>query len=243
MKIEIRKFESVANMLHFIKSKSAIADIARVENDLYILKDWHGVNSADEANDLLTHGYKVDNKDKIFVPTIETSGEVKVNKLDIVGHAPHVPNAINGLPLCMRNKRKVMQKNKVIDLYYSCAFDATKSEETFNEKGSRMVQMITEHERKGIRVNLWAVVTADDHWNESKCKRRTMTIVKLKDAKHPLNIGRLYYPLMHPAFLRYHIFKTWNRLEVASKMDKHYPTSHDLVAETLHIDGVKSILI
>lgn len=218
------------------QQKPYISHSFYVEDGDRLQSKWHGVPNVKTAHDLLQHGYKVDFNDKIITPIFETSGQVKVNTLGIVGYAPHVPNAINGLPLCMRNKRKVEQKNKVVDLYYYPAFSHVCDVSMAKSKGEKMVQIIQEHESKGIRVNLYVVASGS-----ILDEKDYIIITKFKDAKHPLNIGRLYYPLMHMSYLRVHMFRVWNR--IMESVALLYVTPTDRVEQALKIDGQKKILI
>ena len=219
------------------QQKPYISHSFAVEDGDRLYEEWHGVPDVETAHDLLQHGYKVDINDKIITPIFETSGQIKVNTLGIVGYAPHVPNAINGLPLCMRNKRKVEQKNKVVDLYYNTSFSSYRKVEDAKTKGEKMVQIIQEHESKGVRVNLYVVTAGNDNFKDDNC----IVITKFKDAKHPLNIGRLYYPLMHMSYLRVHMFRVFNRLLNHDRGLWVIPT--EKVEQLLKIDGQKKILI
>lgn len=229
----IKRFESVSEMVRFLNKPITYKIFPSENGDI---DSWNGVASVAEADELLQHGYKVDINDKIITPIFETSGQVKVNTLGIVGYAPHVPNAINGLPLCMRNKRKVEQKNKVVDLYYNATFKGNAETSAAKIKGEKMVQIIREHESKGIRINLYVVSSGS--WADE-----TYTIItKFKDAKHPLNIGRLYYPLMHMAYLRVHMMRIYNRFvtnDIPTLCVVHNPE----LEKILKIDGQKKILI
>lgn len=234
---DVKRFESVSELARFIDNRGSKRNPYYEVSDRNIDPDFRGVSSIKEADDLMRYGYKVSAQDKIQTATFETSGQVKVNTLGVVGYAPHVPNAINGLPLCMRNKKKVQVKNKVIDMYYDASFNVKTSSEQIHEKGKRMVAMIQEHERKGIRVNLWVVASAKNCGGD-----KTSTIViKYKDAKQPLNIGRLYYPLLHPSFLRVQLFRVWSVL--TDERDDVNFTNSENIPSILHIDGVKSIMI
>ena len=237
METEIKTFQSVADMLRFIDNNHKFCTTLP-EDDAYYSRrrKWYGVASYQKAKELLKYGYKADVNQELNVPIFNTTGEKKVNTIGIVGYAPHVPNAISGLPLCMRTKRKIETRNKVVDLYFNATFNADVSTSTIKEKGERMIRLIKEHESKGVRVNLYLVASATDFKDH-----QATIVVKFKDAKHPLNVSRLYYPLMHPSYLRVFMFKVWNRMK-CHWSDTQYCATHN-IASILNIDGVKKILI
>lgn len=236
MEKELKIFQSVAEMLRFIENSTKLGTYLMEDDDVYRRhRKWFGVASYDKAKELLKYGYKADVNQELNVPIFSTTGERKVNTIGMVGYAPHVPNAINGLPLCMRTKKKVEVRNKVVDLYFNATFGKEVDFQTIKEKGERMIQIIKEHESKGVRVNLYVAASAYDFG-----KHQATIVVKYKDAKHPLNVSRLYYPLMHPSFLRVFLFRVWNRMQC--HWDSNYYVANDLT-KILGIDGQRRILI
>lgn len=167
-----------------------------------IRKNWHGVNTYDEALELLATGYQ---------PTVDTlMKELKVNPQsgprfafsnEVQGFMPIIPLALNGLPRCMLDVRIKPMKVKVLDIYYDMTATSEKSPEDFIKAGKMLLGTIIALEKQGYRFNLYAV---QNYWDCLHYANHSVDIfcVKVKSSDRPLDIKRISFPLTHPAFFR-----------------------------------------
>lgn len=158
---------------------------------------WEGVSTYDEALNLLKNGYQsvVDNfrnelkvSDR-YAPRFSFSNNV-------YGFAPIVPLAIKGIPTCMHNMEMRTLKAKVLDVYYDIGVIASYTAEQIVKAGQTVLGTILELERMGYRFNLFAVQT---YYKEGILDA---LCVKVKSSGTPLDLKRLSFPLVHPAFFR-----------------------------------------
>lgn len=157
-----------------------------------------GVESYEQALQFLEEGY---------LPTVEKlKAGIKANLQgngkrisfhnDIVGYAPIVPLAIQGVPNSMINSRMKPIKAKVIDVYYNMTASwSTKSNDIINA-GVKVLSAIIALEQQGYRFNLYAV---QNYYRDGECY---MLKVKVKDAMQPIDLKRISFPLTHTAFFR-----------------------------------------
>jgi hypothetical protein len=87
-------------------------------------------------------------------------------------------------------------KNKVVDIYYDMTHSCGCTPEELIEDGKKILGAIMAVERRGYRVNLFAVQTYADSDN---CD---MLLVKVKSADRPFDLKRMSFPTMHTAFFR-----------------------------------------
>lgn len=164
-----------------------------------ISKDWHGVDSYDEALKLMETGYQ---------PTVEKlkkgiksnlSGVAKRVSFhnDVVGYAPIVPLAIMGVPQSMMNSYMKPVKAKVIDVYYENTASCCHDSDDFIKAGEKLLGAIMELELQGYRMNVYCV---QDYYRNGE--GADMLCVKVKSANQPLDLKRVSFPLTHPAFFR-----------------------------------------
>ena len=162
-----------------------------------INKDWHGVDSYDEALELLKNGYQ---------PTVETlQEELKVTPKtgprfafsnEVQGFLPIVPLALKGVPNNMIDMRIRPMKAKVLDVYYDMTASCGHDPEEFIKAGKLLLGTIIALEKQGYRFNLYAI--------QSYYSDRTLDIlcVKIKSSDRPIDLKRISFPLTHPAFFR-----------------------------------------
>lgn len=163
-----------------------------------IYKSWHGVDSYDEALDLMKTGYQptVESMKGLFNARLAGEGKRFKMQNNVHGFAPIVPLALKGVPNSMMNMTMTPIKAKVIDVYYDSTVTCGISPEKQMEAGKMLLSTIIELEQQGYRFNLYAV--------QSYCDRESidMMVVKMKSATQPLDIKRTSFPLTHTGFFR-----------------------------------------
>ena len=176
-------------------TSSSFQDMSKSKN---IDRSFTSVSSLDEALEIMRTGYQ---------PAVESlktansglSGEGKRIKFhnDVVGFAPVVPLAMMGVPQNMINMSLRPIKAKVIDVYYDMVMSFGTSTETITENGKRLLGAIMSLEHQGYRINLYAI---QSYYNSHE--GGDMLVVKVKSSNTPLDLKRMSFALIHPAFFR-----------------------------------------
>jgi len=166
--------------------------------------DFRGTHSYEESVELALNGYK-DGCNSLMKASKRVQHCENVNRkmpiIDITGFAPHVPNAITGVPKSMISHLPYQQKAKVLTLVYANADSADVDADQFIEAGRSILNLINTLETQGYRIALYSTVVCS-------CRsEKVAMIVKIKDWKQPLNMLKIAYPMAHPSFLRRQFFK------------------------------------
>lgn len=159
---------------------------------------WCGVASYDEALKFLEEGYQptVDKLKSGIRASLQGTGKRISFHNDIVGYAPIVPLAIQGVPNSMINSRMKPIKAKVIDIYYNMTASSGTSSESIIQAGVKMLSAIISLEQQGYRFNLYALQT---YYERNDCY---ILKIKVKDAMQPIDLKRISFPFTHTGFFR-----------------------------------------
>ena len=161
--------------------------------------DFTGTNSFEEAWNLcrftMNEGFqKFDalfNKLKYEVDYIYK----KVSCNSVVGYAPNVPRYILGLPknMCSYQNEK---SQRVINVYMNLAYSCNTSHNQIINRGVLVLRLIDYLEKNNYKVNFctFDLSKEGDEW--------LYIGVTLKSVYENLNIKKMYFPLVHPSFLR-----------------------------------------
>ena len=171
-----------------------------MSNPREIDSKWTGVESLDEACNLMRTGYQptVDKMKTGIKANVQGQGKRISFFNDIVGYAPIVPLALLGVPSSMQNSYMKPIKAKVLNIYYDMtASNGTKKEEII-EAGQKLLAAIMELEMQGYKFNLYAIQT---YWEDSY-KGADMLCTKIKSSNTPLDLKRISFPLTHTAYFR-----------------------------------------
>lgn len=201
-------FDSIHRMLNVIGSRPnnpAMRDNYSSEKGSEL---FTGTRNWDEAVELFEDGYT------------DVLGEIKFGiskniratqnqprrmiKTGVVGYAPHVPNAINGLPNSMIYTEKQIQKIKAVTIYYSPTENCNVDVKTFIKSGVTMLSAINILELSGVRVNLNVVFFNGINDGETEGSFGT---VKVKDFREQMDVRKLCFPVVHPSLFRRFGFK------------------------------------
>ena len=134
--------------------------------------DWEGVNSYEEALNLLKNGYQ---------PTVE---------------ALKVPLAMIGVPNNMVDMKMKPIKCKVLDIYYDMTCGAGTSSDRIIKNGQKFLGAIIDLEKQGYKFNLYAVQTYSSEESVD------VLTVKIKSSNQPFDLKKMSFPLTHTAFFR-----------------------------------------
>lgn len=159
---------------------------------------FNGVDSWNDACELLHHGYKaiVPKLQKRIELTARGEGVRTAFRNDVIGFAPVVPLAIIGVPTCMINTYRKPIRNKVLNIYYDRTALGNRKTKEIEETAVKFVSTLIDLELQGYRFNLTVVKTQADSTDAD------MLMLKIKDANAPLDLQRMTYPLVHTSFAR-----------------------------------------
>lgn len=203
-------------------------------------KRFSGTNSWNEAVELFENGYtdvleQIKSGIQKNVKATQTQTR-RIVRTGVVGYAPHVPNAINGLPNSMIYTEKQAQKIKAITIYYAPTENCGVEAETFIKSGIAMLSAINILEMSGVRVNLNVVFFNGANDTETEGSFGT---VKVKDFREHLDVQKLCFPVVHPSLFRRFGFK-WiettpdmKRSNWAGSYGHESPKFNDFVREHL----------
>lgn len=205
MKIIYERFDSLGQYLETIegrKPNQVFSGCSLHSNDRD--RSFTLTSSYEEATELARTGYK-EGLDKLKAADNKArhmgSAPKALPMTGVVGFAPHIPNAITGVPCSMITTQKVEQKAKVISILYymggACHVDARE----FVEAGKNILNVIYTLELQGYRVAL-NVLT-----NFCGVHERALCSVQIKHWRQPSNPLKISYPLIHPSFFRRHGFR------------------------------------
>jgi len=168
-------------------------------------------NSFETAVELMRNGWSEMAKD------IEGKLQAKIKNIsnkstqrsvyDVVGGNCSVPRYLQGVPTNMINKKRVVQKQKVVTLNKFINYSASASTEQIVDESVKALIIVREIEAAGIRVNLNIVLEA-----QSGNEIASLSI-RIKNASERLNVSKVAFPLVHPSMLRRLSFR-W--MEVSS---------------------------
>lgn len=155
----------------------------------------------------------------------------------VVGFAPNVPAYLTGCPNSMINQRTTIQRQKVLNIAYSCAVSHKVKGNEILEACSRLLSAILKIEASGTRINLYLCSVS----NNPKDTQRVGFSIKIKSSGEKLDVLKVAYPMVHPSMNRRHKFRF---LEVTEGVDSGFSSSYgyacapEQIKETLEQNGV-----
>lgn len=202
-KIFSHRFESSEELVNWITSRTNRAYMDRYYlNDDYIpsgseYPEWSNFSNGKQLkHDFLTSNIK-ENID-VIKSAFKGAGEhVRQQRYSSpVGFTPIVANAIQGLPNSMINSKRVKMKSKIITIYIDTGVRCGIDPYQVLDAGKDLVSEIIALEKKGYRVNIYALGSFNTNYDSS------IVSYKVKDAGQPIDIQRIMYPLLNVAFFR-----------------------------------------
>lgn len=167
-------------------------------------KSFTGTKNWDEAMDLFENGWtdKVEEIRKDIVAfekakQNDVSYQKKRPATSVVGFAPHVPNAILGLPNSMIQTERTPMKAKVVRIVYNMCVNCGWDEKDIMKAGLTVLKIAYSMEMKGYRVRVDANPFLANCRNEDTC-----ALVCIKDWRQPIDLKKVAFPLAHPSMFR-----------------------------------------
>lgn len=206
MNIIKEHFNSINEMLSVIESRTNNSVMSGKDSSHTGDKSFTGTKSYSEAHELFRNGYTE------ILPQIKAGVAGNLRKTEIrqrrrvetgvMGYAPHVPNAILGLPNSMIYTKAQPQKTKAVSLVVgiteNCGTDASE----FIKSGIAALGVVNSLELKGYRVNLKVA-----YWCAEAGNEKAFCTINVKDYREHLDLQKLCFPLAHPSMFRRFGFK------------------------------------
>jgi len=191
-------YNSTKSVLDDLKSRTTrISGYEMKDSDIH--KSWHGVDNWNEALELLRDGYKPIVEQLKSTLKSKTRTEKKTAVVNAVqGFMPSVPLALKNLPECMLTVDRNVPAARVIDLYYDMSSTYSKTVDDFLKAGKVLLSVIIGLEKQGYRFNMYAVQSYPRYSSGTV----DFLCVKVKSSDKPLDIKRMSFSLIHPAFFR-----------------------------------------
>ena len=199
---EYERFNSIDEMMNILK--------ARPVNKLFLdrqssretsNRSFYGTKNYTEAINLLANGWEEPVEKIKAGMRKEVKSNVSTVKrrpvLGVSGFAPHIPNAILGLPNSMISTERTEQKVKALTIIYSPCVNANWRASEILECGITMLNIINDIEKSGYRINLYieAITVVENNKFFGSC-------VNVKNYREHLDLRKLAFPLAHASMLR-----------------------------------------
>lgn len=205
MRIGQEHFKSIHEMLDVIES--------RQENEVMRGKrasekgsyDFTATHSYSEAKDLFRNGWEEPlSKIKRGLSKIQNNSSMQRRRVatGVVGYAPHVPNAILGLPNSMILTKTQAQKTKAVSLLYDICECAYVETDEFIRSGIAFTGLVHSLELQGVRVKIRLAFFTSKYNSEY-----VHASVDLKHYGEHMDLKKMCFPLIHPSMFRRFGFK------------------------------------
>lgn len=167
-------------------------------------KEFSGTNSFEEAWNLcrftMNDGFEdfssLYSKIKYEIDYLEK----KIADYSVVGYNPNVPRYLLGLPTNM-NSYSYEQNERIINIYMNAGYPYFQTHNQVKHRGILVLNLIDYLEKKGYKVNFY-------NYDLSKIENEMcLVVVPLKLWNERMNIKKMYFPLVHPSFLRRLLFR------------------------------------
>lgn len=206
-------FNSIADVVNYIDTTERTLFYQKYhasdDNDYC----FRGTHSIEEARELLFHGWEDGTKQ------LKSKLDAKVNVnnngyrnkafYDIAGFQCSVPRYLQGIPTNMINNKRVVQKQKVVNITKDFGYSGATSTETMMHESVKFLQAVDKLEKQGLRCNVFVSVVTRSRKSNGYIDIR----VKVKDSSQRMNLKQLAFPLAHPSMFRRIVFALIERLE------------------------------
>ena len=174
-------------------------------------------SSFDEALNLFTDGWttmSTEINNKLSVGHGAMINERAMQKvLSVQGFQPVVPLYLSGVPQNMVSTRFKPMKKKVITIDKDVCYSAMVTSDDIVKESVKALAIVKKLESQNYRVNL-NIVFCPEQSGKRFCFK-----IKIKSSNERLNIGKMSFPLVHPAMLRRLLFRLE---EVHPTFTKHF---------------------
>lgn len=198
-----KQFGSISDMFKYLDSFGAVEE-SSIAGSL-TSPTWYASESYDEArqrcikgDDNLAKMLRGSDKLDIHIPS---TGTRKRMMTGVAGFAPHVPNFLAGVPNNMIFVKEQKVQKKVITVMYGCNTLGSVDADQIAKVSARVLSCVMSMERKGYRINLYAVNAAEENGVRSGFS------VKIKDSGQHIDVLKCAFPLLSAAWNRRFAFR------------------------------------
>ena len=212
-------FNSISEVLNFI-NRHEVTSNYREQVSVEGTYSFTKTHSFDEAMSLLKHGWESGaQKLNTQLKTVKTGDGYKTKQFyGVAGYQCSVPRYLQGIPTNMVNSKRVVTKNKVVNITKDICYNAGWNADKMIEQGVKFVELVNKIESTGTRCNVYVMLGVKKYDNKVCFK------IKIKDSSQRMNIKQLAFPLAHPSMLRRILFALMERHETTKDMQITYGT-------------------
>ncbi len=206
MNIVKEHFNSINEMLKIIEARSNNDVMSEKHSSETGDKSFTGTENYSEAKELFRNGYtEILPQIKAGVANNLKQSEIRERRriqTGVIGYAPHVPNAILGLPNSMILTKSQPQKVKAVSIVVGITENCGTNAEEFIKSGIAALSVVNTLELRGYRVNLKVAFYCASEESE-----RAFGTVTVKDYREHIDLQKLCFPLANPSMFRRFGFK------------------------------------
>lgn len=246
-KVVVKKFENLTGFRAWLNS-APVAGYWSGRNSAsrYGSPEFTGTENYESADELMAAGYR-DGAARVaayMAGGVMGTAPRAQRYYSVAGFAPAVGRYIAGNPLNMIAKKRVQKPAPVVDIAYNCAVGYNIESAEIERAAAKLFNVITGLERGGTRVNLSVVSIITEHSKSAK-RGGSIVSVKIKDAGQPFNLLKMIYPVVHPSFLRRHIFAAQERSGLTGDWTNYgkIVTDKTELNEAAHFAGIRGKLL
>lgn len=206
-------FNSIADVVNYIDTTKRTSFYKRRHDSDNNDYGFTGTHTMEEARELLFHGWEdgaKQLKNKLDAKiNVNNNGYRNKTFYDIAGFQCSVPRYLQGIPTNMVNNKRVVQKQKVVNITKDFGYSASVSKEEMMRESVKFLQAVDKLEKQGVRCNVFVSVVTRGRKSKGYIDIR----VKVKDSSQRMNLKQLAFPLAHPSMFRRIVFALIERLE------------------------------
>lgn len=218
----IEKFKSVKEVIDVIEQRKP-----NFSSDNKYDRSFSKLSSYQELKELVLYGWEQEVKNferkikDVDKSKMQSSAKTKFFE-DVNGFAPIIPNALKGLPHSMINSKRILRKNKVINVVLDATYPGRISTEQIISYYSDVFAYLVGLEKSGYRVNIDVSMT----FSEEDIDTVHHFELNLKKEYQPIDIKRLMFPIVHTGMLRALGFEWYERLPDAQHINGYGKAFH-----------------
>ena len=239
-------FSNLNDFLNYIQEKERNSHVFGERSSVTGSYRFTKTATFDEAVRFCQYGWTQDFdrllklKEKVDQYLIKKGQETIKRSKTVMGFAPSMSDIVTGNPLNMWQIQK--QPNfDIIKIYVSLSYPGhTTSSEIYN-RGAILLSLVDILEKMGYGVELipFEICYEEDYvMSRTKTREYLIAYFSLKDSSENLNLGKVYFPLCHPSFVRRLLFAL---KEVTPFKVLRWEDSYGHVCEPNHIREVIGI--
>ena len=204
------EYGSIGEFMEYIKNtktnKSFTGKMLYSNKTDYLTRSFTKTSNFNEAVDLMKNGWseKAKEMEKTLKLKIKNNNSQDIIKsiYDVTGFQCSVARYLNGIPTSMINQKRIIHKDKVINITKHVGYLGNVSASTIEKESIKALQIVYALEQNGIRVNLFIASPV-----EGNDKEKFFLKIKIKNSSERMNVSKMAFPLVHPSMLRRLIFR------------------------------------